>query len=242
MHAYLLAMFGWGLGGFFNGIAGFGGALVALPFVALGNDMALAVPSGTLIVLVLSIQMAWSYRRHMVATGLGPVLAGSIPGAAAGVLLLRFGSESALRLGLGLFLMAYGLAGPWLHRQRGAGLGSAWGAFAGFLSTSLGTAYGINGPPLAIYLSLRGGPQAETKATLGAFFVVSALLMVTGQAMAGVYTPQAAVLFAVTLPPTLIGGWLGIRLSARLNDAAFHSFLYLLLLLLGANMVYMALR
>ncbi|GAB6126247.1 sulfite exporter TauE/SafE family protein [Humidesulfovibrio idahonensis] len=241
MDGYLYAILGWGLGGFLNGLAGFGGALVALPFVAAGNDMALAVPSCTLMVLALSVQMAWSCRRTLAPAGLGPVLAGAVPGVGAGMLLLRCASDSALRLGLGLFLIAYGLAGPWLRRLRRGQPGPAWAALAGFCSTSLGTAYGINGPPLAMYLALRGGTQSETKSALGVFFIVSGLLMIAGQAVLGLYTPQAAMLFATALPAAVIGGWAGLRLAARCSDAAFHVWLHLMLLLLGANLVRVAL-
>jgi len=241
MHGYLYAMLGWGLGGFLNGLAGFGGALVALPFMAAGNDMALTVPSCTLIVLTLNIQMAWNYRRTLTPVGLGPVLAGAVPGVAAGVLLLRFASDSALRLGLGLFLIAYGLVGRWLQGLRCGHPGTGWGALAGFCSTSLGTAYGINGPPLAMYLALRGGTQDETKSALGVFFIISGLLMIAGQSALGMYTPQAAMLFVVALPAAIIGGWAGLRLAAQFSDATFHIWLHLMLLLLGANLIRMAL-
>ena len=73
MHVFILAMIGWALGGFFNGIVGFGAALVAMPILACGIDMALAVPCTGLMVLAISVQMAWHYRSHLVCTGLGPV-------------------------------------------------------------------------------------------------------------------------------------------------------------------------
>jgi len=112
---------------------------------------------------------------------------------------------------------------------------------AGFLSTSFGTAYGINGPPLAVYLSFRGGSQNETKAALGVFFIVSGLFVVAAQALAGAHSLQAVMLFATALPAVLLGGWAGMRLSAGVNDANFHAALHIMLLLMGANMVRMAL-
>lgn len=237
MSGIILAMVGWGLGGFFNGIAGFGAALVAMPILACGIDMAIAVPCAGLMVLALNVQMAWSYRRHLVTTGIRPLLVGALPGALAGALLLRFVSESGLRLGLGLLLLCYGLWGLYSRRLHRRDVHAVWGMLAGFFSTSFGTAYGINGPPLAVYLSMRGGTQSETKAALGVFFIVSGLFIVAAQALAGVHSLQAVILFASALPAVLLGGWAGIRFSAGVNDVNFHRALHIMLLLMGANMV-----
>jgi len=161
--------------------------------------------------------------------------------ALAGALLLLYVSESGLRLGLGLLLLAYGLWGLCSRRLQRRDAHAVWGMLAGFLSTSFGTAYGINGPPLAVYLSFRGGSQNETKAALGVFFIVSGLFVVAAQALAGAHSLQAVMLFATALPAVLLGGWAGMRLSAGVNDANFHAALHIMLLLMGANMVRMAL-
>lgn len=241
MDGFILAMIGWGLGGLFNGIVGFGAALVAMPILACGIDMTLAVPCAGLIVLALNVQMAWSYRQHLACTGLGPLLIGALPGALVGALLLLYVSEAGLRLNLGLLLMAYGLWGMLSPRLRRREVGAIWGMLAGFLSTSFGTAYGINGPPLAVYLSFRGGTQSETKAALGVFFIVSGVFVVVAQLLTGVHSVQAVKLFVVSLPTLLLGGWLGMRLSSGINDRLFKKALNAVLLLMGANMVRMAL-
>lgn len=237
MHGVLGAVLGWALGGFLNGIAGFGGALVALPIVALSNDMRLTAGSTALVVLGLSMQQAYCYRQKASLAGAGPVLLGALPGVAAGALLLHWGSEAALRTGLGALLLAYGISGPWISRRRSWTPAPSWGALAGFFSTCLGTAYGINGPPLAIFLSLKGGGQAETKGTLGVFFIISGTLIVITQALTGMDSRQTLLLFAASLPSTLAGAWLGIRVSTRLNDKAFQVCLYAVLMLLGANLI-----
>jgi len=237
MQELLLAMLGWGVGAFVNGIVGFGAALVAMPILAFGIDMTLAVPCAGLLVLVLNFQMVWNYRRHLALGGMGPLLAGALPGALAGAYMLRFMSESALRLGLGAVLIGYGLWGLLARRAERRELGKPWAVLTGLLSTSFGTAYGINGPPLAVYLSFRGGGQQETKAALGAFFIVSGVFVVVAQALAGVYSMHVAKLAAVSVPAMLLGGWAGMRLSNGIGDAHFQAGLYLMLLVMGANML-----
>jgi len=84
---------------------------------------------------------------------------------------------------------------------------------------------------------MRGGTQSETKAALGVFFIVSGLFIVAAQALAGVHSVQAVILFAAALPAVLLGGWAGIRFLAGVNDVKFHRTLHTMLLLMGANML-----
>ena len=53
MHGIVWAVAGWGLGGFVNGYMGFGAALMAMPVMALGNDMAATLPTASLLILAL---------------------------------------------------------------------------------------------------------------------------------------------------------------------------------------------
>ncbi|PKN32130.1 MAG: sulfite exporter TauE/SafE family protein, partial [Deltaproteobacteria bacterium HGW-Deltaproteobacteria-20] len=82
---YLITMCGWLLGGFVNGIVGFGAALVAMPIVASGLDMPLAVSTCGLVVLSLNLQMAWNYRSELDSSGIKAVILGGIPGAFCGL-------------------------------------------------------------------------------------------------------------------------------------------------------------
>ena len=91
----LITVIGWWLGGFVNGIAGFGAALVAMPIVATGLDMPLALTSCTMVVLALNVQMFWIYRRHLDGSGFRGIMAGGVPGAIAGILMLRHLPEAA---------------------------------------------------------------------------------------------------------------------------------------------------
>jgi uncharacterized membrane protein YfcA len=112
---------------------------------------------------------------------------------------------------------------------------------AGFLSTGLGTAFGFNGPPLAVYLSLRGGTQQQIKAALGAFFIVSGLFIVAAHALAGLYSSQSPALLAVALPSVSVGAWAGMRVSGRMRDILFQRILFLMILIMGLNMAVKAL-
>lgn len=238
---YLITVCGWFLGGFINGIVGFGAALVAMPIVASGLDMPLAVSTCGLVVLSLNVQMAWNYRRDLDSCGIRALFLGGLPGAFCGVLVLKNVPEAGLKFGLGALLVAYsiwGLSGTRVNKRK---LAAPWGMLAGFLSTGLGTAFGFNGPPLAVYLSLRGGTQQQIKAALGAFFIVSGLFIVAAHTLAGLYSVHTLTLFAAALPSVSIGAWAGMRVSGRLKDISFQRVLFLMILIMGLNMAWKAL-
>jgi uncharacterized membrane protein YfcA len=235
---YLITMCGWLLGGFVNGIVGFGAALVAMPIVASGLDMSLAVSTCGLVVLSLNLQMAWNYRAHLDSSGIRALVLGGLPGAVCGVLILKNVPESGLKLGLGALLVVYslwGLSGTQVNKRK---LAAPWGIMAGFLSTSLGTAFGFNGPPLAVYLSLRGGTQQQIKAALGAFFIISGLFIVAAHSLAGLYSMQTFWLLAAALPAVCLGAWAGMRVSGSLRDLSFQRVLFIMILVMGLNMAW----
>jgi uncharacterized protein len=240
-YALIFTLVGWFLGGFINGIVGFGAALVAMPIVATGIDMHVAVPTCGLVILALNVQMAWTYRGHLDTTGIGPLFLGAAPGAAFGVLLLQHVPETWLKAILGGLLAAYALWGLANATPRTRRLAFGWGALTGFFSTSLGTSFGFNGPPLAVYLSLRGGSQQRIKAALGAFFIVSSIFIVMAHALAGFYTIMTVKLFAVALPAVCLGAWAGMVLSRVLKDFAFQRLLFVMILVMGLHMVWAAL-
>jgi uncharacterized membrane protein YfcA len=220
--ALLYTLAGWAIGGFANGIAGFGAAMVAMPIVTSGMDMRQAVPTCGLMVLALNVQMAWSYREHLTPSSLGPLILGCLPGAALG----------------GLLLVAYALWGLLAARPRPRRLAAGWAALTGVLSASLGTAFGFNGPPLAVYLSLRGGTQSQIKAALGAFFIASSFCIVAGHALTGLHSPRTLTLAAAALPAAAMGGWLGIRASGRFRENSFRRILFLMIFAMGLTMLF----
>ncbi|AMD93845.1 hypothetical protein AXF15_12540 [Desulfomicrobium orale DSM 12838] len=58
----------------------------------------------------------------------------------------------------------------------------------------------MNGPPLAVYLSLRGGTRQAIKTALGAFFLVSGALIIISRCAAGLHTFRTFVLLCLLFP------------------------------------------
>ncbi len=150
-----------------QGSVGFGANVVAVPLLALLDPQ--LVP-GPVIIATLgpNVAMLWRDRDSVSLGPVGFVLAGRTAGTALGVTtLILLGSSgwiSALVAAVvfgAVFVIASGAAVAWTKPNLlSVGLASGFGS---------GTA-GIGGPPLALLLADRSGP--EIRGSMGVFFVV----------------------------------------------------------------------
>lgn len=223
------------LGALVRSFFGFGDAAVAMPLLAL-----LAVPLDVAVPLVglagmavalLAVTRGWSDvdRRALLA-----LTVSTIVGVPVGVLLVTYTSEALLQRSLGLLLVGYGaylVAGRRLPRPllRRAG----WAYPFGFAAGSLGSAYNFNGVPVAVYGTLRRWPPERFRGTLQAHFVVSSILVVTGQAAGGLWTVEVLRTFAAAAPGVLVAVPLGSVLHRRVSAPAFTRLVHGLIVVLG---------
>ena len=204
---------------------GFGFALVSAPLLFAATSPPEAV--GLLIVLALEVSLLTLLterrRPEPVWADVVPVVAFALPGALAGVAVLRAPDELALQLlvtaGV-LVALAVNLRAA--HREPpppgAAHDPPRWARpAAGLVSGALNTSTSTGGPPLVLVLMARGLRPAVVRDTLTASFVgmapVSAVaLAVTSTSDA---VPDAAAVAAL-VPLTAIGQLFGRRLFARL--------------------------
>jgi uncharacterized membrane protein YfcA len=76
---------------------------------------------------------------------------------------------------------------------------------AGFVGNVTGTAASVGGPPVALLFQHHRGPTV--RATLGAYFAISATLSVVGYGVTGAITLDRFLLALALLPAMLIGAW-----------------------------------
>lgn len=241
MPELLFIVSGWFAGGFINGVAGFGAAMIAMPLIAPFMDLSVAVPSCTLIVLTLNCQVGWTFRKYIEWHYVKGILIGAIPGVILSVLVLEYVSETYLKAGMGAFIACYAL---WsLHADKGNDriISPAWGYLAGILSSALGMAFGFNGPPLAAYIAYSGCPARSVKGILGAGFIITGVFIVTAKAMTGQMTQTVLLTYAAATPAVILGSKLGIWLSSSLNEYSYRKVLFAALAAMGMKIVWSAL-
>jgi uncharacterized membrane protein YfcA len=187
------------VGSVVQGSIGFGLNLLGAPFIAIVAPD--AVPA-TLVLIAAPLAVSTFVREHHAVDrrALPWMLAGALPGTLGGLLVLdQVGGDS-----LGILVGAITVTGVALSvASPPVPITSASSLLAGLVSNLFGTASSVGGPPVALLFQHRPGPVA--RATLSAFFAVSASLSLIGYLATGVLGADQALL-ALELAPFMVAG------------------------------------
>ena len=211
---------------------GFGEAVVSMPLLALLpvslHTSASLVGLAGLTVAALSLT---SRSREVDTHAFLRLSIGTVLGIPLGIALLLLVPESVTSAVLGLFLVLYGAysLGPSPEARVAPGLAYPTGVLAG----ALGSAYNFNGVPVVVFGTMRGWSPRRFRGTLQAHFLFSGFLVVSGQALGGIWTPELPRLFVLSLPAVVLATWAGHLLHARIPAHRFERYVYALVLVLG---------
>jgi uncharacterized protein len=207
---------------------GLGFALVLGPALFALLDPESAIVAVTVLGLALNgLVLFAEHRRPRVAWGeIRPILLAALPGALCGVIVLRALPKSALQVAVGAaVVVAAGLRAYARRRAVAPSAGDPRARIAlGFASGTLTTSAGINGPPLALWLTRRGLAPAEVRDSLSAAFlglgVIGGLVLTPVLAAAGHDVDWAPL--AVALACVVAGHALGRRAFAALDAERYE--------------------
>ena len=224
-------------------VFGFGEALIAVPLLALRLPVNVAAPLAVLVsITVAAVIVVQDWQKiHLRSTGwlVLPTLFG-IP---LGLLLLTSGNSRLVKAALAMVIMAfsvYALIGrkpPELHSDS-----RLWLLVFGFLAGVLGGAYGMNGPPLAIYGAMRCWSAQHFRATLQGYFLPASIIGMAGYWLAGLWVPAVTHYYLMSLPLTLAAILLGRSINRRLHGYAFLKYVHVGLVVIGAVLLAQAIR
>jgi uncharacterized membrane protein YfcA len=201
-------------------VAGFGMALIGVPFLVVVLDVKDAVVIVALASQLNTALVARGVWRHVPVRGVVTMLAGSFIGMPLGLLVLLFAPEDALRLAVGV--AAITMAAAIVLGLRYGGADRHGELLAGALSGALSTSTGMNGPPVVLYLQTRRIATDEFRAALSSFFFLSGLVTLAAFAATGLVHGDVLALGAASLPAVFAGNWLGHQLLGRLSEASFR--------------------
>jgi uncharacterized membrane protein YfcA len=221
-----------------TGLSGF-----AFGIIAAGPWLHVLTPAQTtsLIVafgLVVQGWSVWKLRGAIRWRRLAPFLVGSAIGVPLGVELLRFLSPGTLRVGTGIFLVAYALYGllrPTLPQFKQSSAAADLGV--GVAGGILGGATGLAGIVVTIWSGLRGWPKDEQRAVFQPTGVATFAMIALWLGGAGMVAGDTLILFAIGLPAVLVGAWAGMKLYGRLDEGGFRKVVLVLLLASGVSLV-----
>lgn len=214
---------------------GFGEALVAVPLLAFWIPLPVAAPLAVLVsVTVAGIVVVQDWKKIHVRSA-GWLVFSSLLGIPLGLLLLTNTHQRGVKAVLALIIIAfavYSLMGraPLELKQDNRG----WLLGCGFFAGILGGAYGMNGPPLVVYGTMRRWTAQHFRATLQGYFLPASVIGMGGYWLAGLWTPTITRYYLLSLPVTFLGVYLGRVINHRLHGETFFKYLYLGLAGIGA--------
>ena len=222
---------------------GFGEALFAVPLLALRLPLAVAAPLAVLIsITIAAIVVAQDWQKiHMRSTGW--LLSATVFGIPLGLMLLTSTHQTMVKATLALLIIAfamYSLIGDKPPQLRDDSM--PWMLGCGFAAGVLGGAYGMNGPPLAIYGAMRRWTAQQFRATLQGYFLPASILGMIGYWWKGLWIPAVTHYFLISLlaivPAILLGKWI----NHRLHGESFLRYVYSGLAIIGVGLLAQAWR
>jgi len=186
-------------GALVQGTAGVGYAIVSAPLLRIVASELVPV---SVMIGVWSVALATLIRERqdISAAGIGWVLAGRLPGAWIGALLLGVIPARALDISIGgmvliaVIVMALGLAIPFNPKTQ---------FLAGLISGTTGTATAVGGPPLAMLYRERKGP--ELRSTLAVVFLAGLSINLATLAVRAQISVDQLLMGVLLIPPSLLG-------------------------------------
>ncbi|HWE96944.1 MAG TPA: sulfite exporter TauE/SafE family protein [Tepidisphaeraceae bacterium] len=217
---------------------GFGEALVAVPLLALRIPIVVAAPLAVLVsVLVAGIIVVQDWRKIEMRSAAWLIVS-ALFGIPLGLILLARANDHVVKMILGLVIMAFSIysltAGMKVYLEEDHLL---WLLGSGFCSGVLGGAYGMNGPPLAIYGAMRRWSPQHFRATLQGYFLPASLVGLVGYAAMGLWVPAVTRYFLLSLPGALVAILIGRALNHRLRGDGFFRFVHAGLVVIGGVLV-----
>ncbi|MGO9519970.1 MAG: sulfite exporter TauE/SafE family protein [Candidatus Korobacteraceae bacterium] len=222
-------------------VFGFGEALVAVPLLALRLPVRVAAPLAVLVSITIAAVIVVQDWRKIHVRSAGWLVLSTLFGIPLGLALLTAGNHRAVKGTLAVIIMAfslYALIGrrpPELHSDS-----RAWLLGCGFCAGVLGGAYGMNGPPLAIYGAMRRWSAQHFRATLQGYFLPASIIGMGGYWAAGLWVPIVTHYYFLSLALVLPAVLVGRMVNRRLHGEAFIKYVHLGLVLIGAALLVQA--
>jgi len=224
--------------GFVNGLSGTGYALVSLGFWLHAMPPSTAAPLVAFCSVGGHLQSLPRIWKGVIWSRVWPFLAAGLIGVPIGTAFLAHVQVKPLKIGVGLLLIFYC---SWMAFVRRPPVVTGGGRLAdsaiGLGGGILGGMASISGPLPVIWAQLRGWNMMEQRGVNQPFNMSVLAFSVVTAAIAGFLDRTFFVWAAVTLPVTLIGAHVGLRLFRRIDDAQFRRILLALLGFSGLTLI-----
>jgi uncharacterized protein len=208
-----------------RGGAGFGGGVVLAPLLALVAPLSVVVPVSSALNMISGVSQGIRDWRKVAWRELLRIAPFSFAGVFLGIWLLARIDAKPLSKAFGAFIVLYAL---YMLKSKGVmpTIARRWlyplGAFLSLAAGIVGSLFGgAAGPLYVMYLSALKLERDRFRATITMIMLTMGTSRVAGFLAAGMYTQKVMTLLALGLPLVLLGGWIGARVVARLDQERF---------------------
>jgi len=212
-------------------ITGFGFALLGVPGLALllGPKVAVVAMSSVGVPLVIWNAIRW--RDDILWRETATTSAAALVGMPIGLFVLTHADDQVLTAAIGATIL---VMTAWLWRGLRLPQSRTTELTAGFVSGTLATSVGTNGPPVVIAFQAVGLAPRPFRATLQACFALQGSIALALFWSRGLVVHDVGIAFVVGAPAAVIGALLGDRIAPRVHAGPFRNAVLILLVLSGA--------
>lgn len=225
-----------------GGFSGLGA--LGTPVVALALPPSIAAAILLPILIVQDVVSVWAFRHSWDKWIVGWMLPGAVLGIAIGWAMAAMIDEKALMGVLGGITLLFGVYRLWIER---GGRVAAASTSPGWVGAMFGVATGFTsqvahagGPPFQMWVTPRKLPHLSYAGTNAILFAAINWFKVPSYLALGAFTHDVLIAAALLVPLAIATTLLSVRIVKVLKPEKFYVIIYLLMVLLGARLIYAA--
>ena len=226
-------------GGIVKGITGMGLPLTSIALMSIVLDLQVAIPLLIVPIIATNIMQAFQGGHFTeLMRKFWPMLLAAAVGVFAGTYALYRLDSSYLLIALVLLVFFYSINNLYAVRLScSEGTLPLVSPVVGFLSGILAGTTGAIGIPVVIYFQALGMTKNLFVQALGIQFLITGTFLTLSLIREGGLSVQYATISALALIPSVLGMFAGKTLRDKVSEEKFRVWLYVLLLLIGLNLI-----
>jgi len=221
------------LGGLAQTVSGFGSGVILMMFLPYFFSMTEAPALNSSISMAITFILSWQYRKSIEWKKIALPALLYIGMALVGILLVGSINVRAVKIFLGLFLIAlavfFFLFSKKIHLKGNLTECAFCCTFSGFTSGL----FGIGGPLMALYFVSITDDYKHYTADLQIIFALNSISALAMRVAKGYYTVRLIPLTLIGFVGIFIGKWLGTKIATRIDSDLFKKIVYALVAVSG---------
>ena len=243
MLQYILFFLVIAIANIIQGITGFAGTILAMPFSLMLVGYPVAKPVLNVLAILSGGYVFLGNRDKVDKKVLFQVIAVMLVGIFAGIWIkdLFLGHEKMLYLALGIFIILLALEGFWELFLRKTPKSDKVSPLTYGLLPLAGLVHGIfvsGGPLLIGFMSKKLPDRHAFRATISTVWIILNTIILVDDIRAGYWDSHLLIVFLISIPFLFVGMKIGSKLYAKMNQRTFMIITYILLFISGLTLLF----